>query len=88
MNNKADYAPIRWGYKKTREVARRMDGVYPCASRWDIFKPSNDSIPWRAYIASPTFPPRIPGCLQGHRYQDCKGALPQWYDRWYSHGSV
>lgn len=26
MNNKADYAPIRWSYKKTREVARRMDG--------------------------------------------------------------
>ncbi|KAG6819018.1 hypothetical protein H0H93_016330 [Arthromyces matolae] len=25
MNNKADYAPIRWSYKKTREVARRMD---------------------------------------------------------------
>lgn len=25
MNNKADFAPIRWGYKKTREVARRMD---------------------------------------------------------------
>ena len=28
MNNKADYAPIRWSYKKTREVARRMDGSY------------------------------------------------------------
>lgn len=27
MNNKADFAPIRWGYKKTREVARRMDGM-------------------------------------------------------------
>jgi hypothetical protein len=27
MNNKADFAPIRWSYKKTREVARRMDGV-------------------------------------------------------------
>ena len=26
MNNKADFAPIRWSYKKTREVARRMDG--------------------------------------------------------------
>ncbi|TFK61283.1 alcohol oxidase [Pluteus cervinus] len=25
MNDKADYAPIRWSYKKTREVARRMD---------------------------------------------------------------
>ncbi|KAJ2930768.1 hypothetical protein H1R20_g6315, partial [Candolleomyces eurysporus] len=25
MNNKADFAPIRWSYKKTREVARRMD---------------------------------------------------------------
>ena len=29
MNNKADFAPIRWSYKKTREVARRMD----CRSR-------------------------------------------------------
>ncbi|KAJ7201748.1 hypothetical protein C8J57DRAFT_1624531 [Mycena rebaudengoi] len=27
MNNKADFAPIRWSYKKTREVARRMDGI-------------------------------------------------------------
>lgn len=26
MNNKADFAPIRWSYKVTREVARRMDG--------------------------------------------------------------
>lgn len=26
MNDKADFAPIRWSYKKTREVARRMDG--------------------------------------------------------------
>jgi alcohol oxidase len=25
MNNRADFAPIRWSYKKTREVARRMD---------------------------------------------------------------
>jgi len=25
MNNKADFGPIRWSYKKTREVARRMD---------------------------------------------------------------
>lgn len=25
MNNKADFAPIRWCYKKSREVARRMD---------------------------------------------------------------
>ncbi|KII83664.1 hypothetical protein PLICRDRAFT_448425 [Plicaturopsis crispa FD-325 SS-3] len=25
MNNKADFAPIRWSYKVTREVARRMD---------------------------------------------------------------
>ncbi|KZT38402.1 alcohol oxidase [Sistotremastrum suecicum HHB10207 ss-3] len=25
MNNKADFAPIRWSYKKCREVARRMD---------------------------------------------------------------
>ncbi|KAI5474318.1 alcohol oxidase [Pseudohyphozyma bogoriensis] len=25
LNDKADIAPIRWGYKKTREVARRMD---------------------------------------------------------------
>ncbi|TFK98122.1 GMC oxidoreductase-domain-containing protein [Pterulicium gracile] len=25
MNNKADYAPIRWSYKVTREIARRMD---------------------------------------------------------------
>ncbi|KAJ3891998.1 GMC oxidoreductase-domain-containing protein [Lentinula edodes] len=25
MNNKADFAPIRWSYKKTREIARRMD---------------------------------------------------------------
>lgn len=26
MNNKADFAPIRWSYKVTREIARRMDG--------------------------------------------------------------
>lgn len=25
MNDKADFAPIRWSYKKTREIARRMD---------------------------------------------------------------
>jgi len=25
MNHKADFAPIRWSYKKTREIARRMD---------------------------------------------------------------
>ncbi|KAJ7760050.1 hypothetical protein B0H16DRAFT_1533433 [Mycena metata] len=27
MNNKADFAPIRWSHKKTREVARRMDAL-------------------------------------------------------------
>lgn len=27
LNNKADIAPLRWGYKKTREIARRMDGT-------------------------------------------------------------
>lgn len=27
MNNKADFAPIRWCYKRTREIARRMDGA-------------------------------------------------------------
>ena len=27
LSNKADIAPIRWSYKKTREVARRMDGA-------------------------------------------------------------
>ena len=25
MNNKADFAPLRWSYKVNREVARRMD---------------------------------------------------------------
>ncbi|KAJ6460493.1 methanol oxidase [Mycena vitilis] len=25
MNNKPDFAPLRWSYKKTREIARRMD---------------------------------------------------------------
>jgi alcohol oxidase len=25
MNHKADFAPIRWSYKRTREIARRMD---------------------------------------------------------------
>ena len=28
MNHKADFAPIRWSYKKTREIARRMDGMH------------------------------------------------------------
>lgn len=28
MNHKADFAPIRWSYKVTREVARRMDGMW------------------------------------------------------------
>lgn len=28
MNDKADFAPIRWSYKVTREIARRMDGTY------------------------------------------------------------
>ena len=32
MNNKADFAPIRWSYKKTREVARRMDGKHDVRS--------------------------------------------------------
>lgn len=27
MNDKADFAPIRWSYKVTREIARRMDGT-------------------------------------------------------------
>lgn len=31
MNNKADFAPIRWSYKKTREIARRMDGTCCCS---------------------------------------------------------
>jgi alcohol oxidase len=26
MNDKADFGPLRWSYKITREVARRMDG--------------------------------------------------------------
>lgn len=33
MNNKADFAPIRWSYKVTREVARRMDGMFRITNR-------------------------------------------------------
>jgi alcohol oxidase len=32
MNDKADFAPIRWSYKVTRELARRMDGMLPFVS--------------------------------------------------------
>ncbi|KAI0773556.1 alcohol oxidase [Fomes fomentarius] len=42
MNNKADFAPIRWCYKKTREVARRMDAFRgELASHHPHFHPSS-----------------------------------------------
>ena len=47
MNDKADFAPIRWSYKKTREVARRMDGMSEYRIYISLFtQPISYSIPW------------------------------------------
>ena len=47
MNDKADFAPIRWSYKKTREVARRMDGMSEYRIYITLFtQPISYSIPW------------------------------------------
>lgn len=71
MNNKADFAPIRWSYKKTREVARRMDGK-PKRTYSKSCTEQIDSFPWRVNVSSPTLPPGITCGLQGHRHQDCE----------------
>ena len=67
MNNKADFAPIRWSYKKTREVARRMDGeplsqALSCSITYPSFHPS-PSLPRRAHLAPPALPPRLAGSV-------------------------
>jgi len=44
MNDKADFAPIRWSYKKTREIARRMDAFRgELTSHHPHFHPASDA---------------------------------------------
>ncbi|TFK37715.1 GMC oxidoreductase-domain-containing protein [Crucibulum laeve] len=44
MNDKADFAPIRWSYKKTREIARRMDAFRgELTSHHPHFHPGSDA---------------------------------------------
>ena len=66
MNHKADFAPIRWSYKKTREVARRMDGGFVDFFCTISFDGELYSLPWRAYFAPPSLPSRFPRGSQGH----------------------
>jgi hypothetical protein len=66
MNNRADFAPIRWSYKKTREVARRMDGMFYIGFSPSRTTNGRHSIPWRAYFTSSPFPPGITRSCEGH----------------------
>jgi len=44
MSNKADFAPIRWSYKVTREIARRMDAFRgELTSHHPHFNPGSDA---------------------------------------------
>lgn len=77
MNNKADFAPIRWSYKKTREVARRMDG-----RRYDIsfanFFLTASYIAFRGELTShhPHFHPASPAAAKDIDIRTAKQLLP------------
>jgi len=58
LNNKADVAPLRWSYKKTREIARRMDGrTQMLVSFYSLLRLHDTSFPWRLDFSSPTISP-------------------------------
>jgi hypothetical protein len=77
MNHKADFAPIRWSYKKTREVARRMDGKYRSYTLplhvLNLFFSA-----FRGELAShhPRFHPASPAAAKDIDIQTAKGILP------------
>lgn len=75
MNNKADFAPIRWSYKKTREVARRMDGMLS-----QIFcKTYSDTLPaFRGELTShhPHFHPASPAACRDIDIKTAKEIYP------------
>lgn len=66
LNNKADFAPIRWSYKKTRELARRMDCESLLAYDHNPCIEIVYRLPWRTHISSPAFPPELARGVQGH----------------------
>ncbi|KAG6868179.1 hypothetical protein C0993_006616 [Termitomyces sp. T159_Od127] len=77
MNNKADFAPIRWSYKKTREVARRMD----CMSILASLLPNEvktTPIAFRGELTShhPHFHPASPAAARDIDIQTAKQLLP------------
>lgn len=77
MNNKADFAPIRWSYKKTREVARRMDGNYLSIHSIDKLMTLSISA-FRGELTShhPRFHPASPAAAKDIDIQTAKGLLP------------
>ncbi|KAJ7060584.1 GMC oxidoreductase-domain-containing protein [Mycena amicta] len=71
MNHKADFAPIRWSYKKTREVARRW-----WCFLWSGILTSN-ACSYRGELTShhPRFP-ASPAACQDIDIETAKGMLP------------
>ena len=78
MNNKADFAPIRWSYKKTREIARRMDGEL-CPSYTLPSQAQRTSLPaFRGELTShhPHFHPDSPAACKDIDIGTAKQLLP------------
>lgn len=77
MNHKADFAPIRWSYKKTREVARRMDG-WCCRSLLQSFFLMASYIAFRGELTShhPHFHPASPAAAKDIDIKTAKQLLP------------
>ena len=79
MNNKADFAPIRWSYKKTREIARRMDGELSLLHFFDRSAPHRTSLPaFRGELTShhPHFHPGSPAACRDIDIKTAKELLP------------
>jgi alcohol oxidase len=76
MNNKADFAPIRWSYKVTREVARRMDGMSTVSNLCAII--ADLLIAFRGELTShhPHFHPASPAATKDIDIRTAKGIYP------------
>ena len=79
MSDKADFAPIRWGYKKTREIARRMDGELPFATFMSLVRGlTSSSKAYRGDLTSlhPHFHPASKAACQDIDIVTAKQILP------------
>lgn len=76
MNNKADFAPIRWSYKKTREIARRMDGRPFLIHKFMVIDSSFAAFRGELTSHHPHFHPASPAAVRDIDIKTAKDILP------------